>query len=223
MIHGRLACYKTSRFIFFSVWAALILLCCDPVSGLSEIKGEGGNPVRNSSGALNPVRDLSLNGINPAFRGGAPYGAEPGIILKSNPAKGGTAEQRGIISNGVKVEVKREWKGAHCGYREPERLVIKTEDQWREVWKKIHHLQLPTPELPVVDFKKEMVIAVFMGERKSGGYEIEIKKIAQREKEIIVEVEEREPPPESIQTQALTQPYHLIVIHKLKGVTHFTR
>ena len=34
------------------------------------------NPVRNSSGALNPA----------------------GIILKSNP----TAEQRGIISNGVK-------------------------------------------------------------------------------------------------------------------------
>jgi hypothetical protein len=44
------------------------------------------NPVRNSSGALNP-----------ALRGGTPYGAEPGIILKSNPA----AEQRGIISNGV--------------------------------------------------------------------------------------------------------------------------
>ena len=47
------------------------------------------NPVRNScrcdskpSGALNTVRDLSLNGINPALRGGTPYGAEPGIILK---------------------------------------------------------------------------------------------------------------------------------------------
>jgi hypothetical protein len=31
-------------------------------------------PVRNSSGALNP-----------ALRGGTPYGSEPGIILKSNP------------------------------------------------------------------------------------------------------------------------------------------
>jgi hypothetical protein len=50
-------------------------------------------PVRNSSGALNPVRDLSLNGINPA-----------GIILKSNPA----AEQRGIISNGVNGGPERE-------------------------------------------------------------------------------------------------------------------
>jgi len=38
------------------------------------------NPVRNSSGASNPA----------------------GIFLKSNLATGGTAEQRGIISNGVK-------------------------------------------------------------------------------------------------------------------------
>ena len=58
------------------------------------------NPVRNSSrcdskpsGALNPVRDLSLNGINPALRGGTPYGAEPGIILKSNPAAASGSEE----------------------------------------------------------------------------------------------------------------------------------
>jgi hypothetical protein len=51
-------------------------------------KNDQVNPVRNSSGALNP-----------ALRGGTPYGAEPGIILKSDPA----AEQRGIISNGVKI------------------------------------------------------------------------------------------------------------------------
>ncbi len=49
---------------------------------LNQLKRAGGkmrevNPVRNSSGALNPA----------------------GIILKSNP----TAEQRGIISNGVKM------------------------------------------------------------------------------------------------------------------------
>jgi len=42
------------------------------------------NPVRNSSGAL--------------------YTA--GMILKSNPA----AEQRGIISNGVKLERRRSWQ-----------------------------------------------------------------------------------------------------------------
>jgi hypothetical protein len=52
------------------------------------------NPVRNSSGALNP-----------ALRGGTPYGAEPGIILKSNPA----AEQRGIRTFHPKPKKANAW------------------------------------------------------------------------------------------------------------------
>ena len=54
------------------------------------------NPVRNSS-----RYDSKPSGaLNPALRGGTPYGAEPGIILKSNPATGGTTEQRAIFLTG---------------------------------------------------------------------------------------------------------------------------
>jgi hypothetical protein len=42
------------------------------------------HPVRNSSPAIAGLE--TERGINPALRGGTPYGAEPGIILKSNPA-----------------------------------------------------------------------------------------------------------------------------------------
>ena len=57
------------------------------------------HPVRNSS-----RYDSKPSGaLDPAFRGGTPYGAEPGIILECNPATGGTAEQQGIISNGVNI------------------------------------------------------------------------------------------------------------------------
>jgi hypothetical protein len=63
------------------------------------------NPVRNSS----RCDSKSSGALNPALRGGTPYGAEPGIILKSNPAAAAgpeglwaRREQRGIISNGVK-------------------------------------------------------------------------------------------------------------------------
>jgi glycerol-3-phosphate dehydrogenase subunit B len=48
---------------------------------------------------MNPVRN-SIGTSNSALRGGTPYGAEPGIILGPNPA----AEQRAIISNGVKMK-----------------------------------------------------------------------------------------------------------------------
>jgi len=121
---------------------------------------------------------------------------------------------RAMADTGVEIKVAKEWKGSHCGYTKPERLVIKTEDQWREVWEKMHRLRLPTPERPKIDFEREMVVAVFMGQRKTGGYEIEITEIEERKGEIIVEVEEKEPPPESIRAMALTQPYHIVVIKK---------
>ena len=110
------------------------------------------------------------------------------------------------------IEVEKEWKGYHCGYTKAARLIVKTEDRWKEVWGKVHRLRLPQQELPKIDFQKEMVIAVFMGERKSGGYEIEIREIIKTEKEIVVEVEEKEPSPESFQSMAITQPYHIVVV-----------
>lgn len=112
------------------------------------------------------------------------------------------------------IKIKREWKGYNCGYTEPSKLVIKTEEQWREVWGKVHRLQLPMPGLPKIDFEKEMVIAVFMGEQKSGGYEIEITSVTETEEEIVVEVVERKPPPESLRTMVLTQPFHIVVVEK---------
>ena len=69
------------------------------------------NPVRNSSGALAAL-SRRRSGLNPALRGGAPYGAEPGNILKSNSAEESFDPealdgQRGIISNGVKEKERK--------------------------------------------------------------------------------------------------------------------
>jgi hypothetical protein len=66
-----------------------------------EIMGRSVNPVRNSSGALNP-----------ALRSGAPYGAEPGIILKSNPA---AAAGPGSAQEGLLPRREGLWPGGSSG------------------------------------------------------------------------------------------------------------
>ncbi|MBU1852417.1 MAG: protease complex subunit PrcB family protein [Candidatus Omnitrophica bacterium] len=114
----------------------------------------------------------------------------------------------------IKINIEKEWKGYRSGYTEPKRLVISTLEEWEEVWKNVHSLVIPRPELPEIDFGKEMVIAVFMGERNSGGYEVEIIKIVDTGEEIVIKVKEKELPLESFQTMALTQPYHIVVIKK---------
>jgi hypothetical protein len=115
---------------------------------------------------------------------------------------------------GRKVRIEEEWKGYYCNYAKAAKIVIYTADQWKEIWEKAQTLRLPKPELPKIDFAKKMAIAVFMGHRSSGGYEIEIVNISKTEKEIVVEVREREPPPGSPRTMALTQPYHIVVFKR---------
>ncbi|MFV1951057.1 MAG: protease complex subunit PrcB family protein [Nitrospinota bacterium] len=117
-----------------------------------------------------------------------------------------------MVADAISFLPAKEWKGYYSAYTEPLKLVIKTEEQWKEVWTKVHALQFPEPELPKIDFEKDMIIAVFMGERRSGGFSIEIKNIVKTDKEVVVEVEERRPDPGSIVTMALTRPYHMLVV-----------
>ncbi len=111
-----------------------------------------------------------------------------------------------------KIVINKEWKGFYCGYTEPAKVVIHTEEQWKEVWQKLNILRLPVPELPKINFAREMAIAVFMGQRTSGGYEITIKNIIQKKDKIIIEVHEKEPSPDTLRTMSLTQPYYVMVI-----------
>ena len=73
------------------------------------------------------------------------------------------------------------------------------------------------PDPPQVDFSKYMLIAAFMGERKTTGYSIEIYDIFYCEfqgKDITVGVKKYEPGSHSIVGQAIVRPYHVVKVEK---------
>jgi hypothetical protein len=108
-------------------------------------------------------------------------------------------------------------KGSRSGIREPEWLVLRSAPDWERLWERHTASLQPQPPLPSVDFSQEMVIAVFAGEHKTGGYRIEVTAIEREEVQRQLQVFFREigPPPDALVTQALTQPYHIV---KLKQV-----
>ncbi len=60
----------------------------------------------------------------------------------------------------------------YSGYREPKRFVVRDRETWVDVWTQIWKLQSPKPDLPAIDFDKEMVLVAALGERPSSGYSI---------------------------------------------------
>jgi len=105
-------------------------------------------------------------------------------------------------------------RGFFSGFTEKKNWVIKTQEQWTELWN-VHTLtRIPHPAPPAVNFEKEMVLAVFIGQRPTGGFAAEITKIKKYGNELIVFFTEVKPAPDALVTQVLTQPYHIIKIEK---------
>src|SRR5262249_27566105 len=58
------------------------------------------------------------------------------------------------------------------GLKEKLQLVIRDQDAWRDIWKVINETKLQLPSLPEIDFSREMIVVVGLGQRTSGGYSI---------------------------------------------------
>lgn len=115
-------------------------------------------------------------------------------------------------------------QGSVSGIAKPTALVIKSEKEWQALWARHAAVRAPTPDPPQIDFSREMVIAVFAGERTTGGVTVEVTAIDVSSGAIRATYQESGPPPDSILTQALTQPYHLVITPRVEGpVTFQTR
>jgi len=101
--------------------------------------------------------------------------------------------------------------GALSGVTEPMDLVVKGESEWEYLWDLTHRHLVPKPDLPKIDFGKEMVLATLMGERTSSGYKIEICGVTLEKGIIEVKVKNHQTPGN---LTLMTQPYHIIKIPK---------
>lgn len=104
--------------------------------------------------------------------------------------------------------------GSNSGYGKAREEIIKTLGEWQALWGDVTYAILPSSPVPEIDFKKEMVLGVFMGNRNTGGYNTEIKKIIESEGIYQVYVQETSPGKNCITTQSLTQPFQIVKIPK---------
>jgi hypothetical protein len=118
--------------------------------------------------------------------------------------------------------VLREWRGTYGGVGERSQRVVRTQAEWERLWAQLRGNEVPTPPAPKVDWSREMVLAVFMGERNSGGHSVSIRNVTTGDKEIVATYEETAPSRDVITTQALTQPYHVAVIKRSDLPVRFT-
>ena len=110
-------------------------------------------------------------------------------------------------------------KGQTSGLTQQKYLVLNDVRELIQLWQ-IHTSVNPAP-IPRVNFTNDMVIAVFMGEQRTGGYAIFIENIIEREKVVDVIVSQVRPKPGSSRIMMITQPHMIVAMPRSKKPVAF--
>lgn len=102
--------------------------------------------------------------------------------------------------------------GSSSGISRAGQFAIRDKAAWTKLWAQHTSYIKPAPDLPPVDFSRQMILAAFAGNKSSGGHTISIEQVVQTAKELKVRVAESSPPSGAMTTQAITQPYDIVAV-----------
>lgn len=114
-------------------------------------------------------------------------------------------------------------RGTDSEWHEAAEVAVREEKAWKDLWEKANAALVPMPAPPKVDFAKEMVIAVFAGEKPTTGHSIEVSRIERSGDGLLVTVREKAPPEGAMVGQALTYPFHIVRVPAAAGEVEFRR
>lgn len=103
------------------------------------------------------------------------------------------------------------------------RIVIRSRPDWEQFWRLHTGNRRPLPTAPEVDFQKDMIVAVMMGQQSSGGYTIAIESITQENEKMRVDVQEQEPAEDAMTSSALSAPFHIVTVPVWDGEIEFQK
>ena len=156
---------------------------------------------------MKAVAAVVLSGVIAMFSGNA-TGAEQDT--KSEQTKEGEIKE--VIVNYDIIQ-----SGTYSGKKDAVAQVIQDRVEWEKLWKQHVSVLVPQPPLPDVDFESEVVVAIFAGEKKSGGYAVMIKKATIEANDVVIRYKLTEPQPNSFTLQVITQPFVLLKMDKPPG------
>ena len=107
------------------------------------------------------------------------------------------------------------------GYPRRQGLVISSLMDWEALQPQLEADLFSQPELPNLDFSQSILVIVFAGEKPSGGYTIQVKRIIQTDQEVVVYVTETKPARDQLAITQITYPYQIVILPRTTLPVHF--
>ena len=186
--------------------------------GTGRLTPAGGGPTPSSSPEPSAAPEPTTSPEPSAAPAPAPSPAvapapAPGPVSSATPdSQSGGPGVSGYApyggSAGTPIQIRRIGQYSQSSITEPQRLVIRDDASYERFWSSLGF----GGERPVVDFSRDVVIAVAGGQRSTGGYSIAVDRVVRSGSSATVEVVETTPGKDCMMTQAMTQPVDVVVV-----------
>ncbi len=118
-------------------------------------------------------------------------------------------------------------EGSQSGITDEMTQTVTSEMAWRELWLRHNAKVERVPKLPDVDFSKNQVIAIFAGQKPTGGYRVQVLSVTETPwngaPARLVKYRVQTPPKNAITTQVITNPFLFRVVPRFSGATFFEK
>jgi len=121
----------------------------------------------------------------------------------------------------TQLPIKTIKQGTYSGIGVKKLSEIQSSFDFSLLWNAHHARITPQPALPLVNFSKEMVIAVYAGTKSNAGYSITVEQV--EDDGNLVTISYRERSPSGMTAAVMTQPFHLVTIPKTSKQIVFKR
>ena len=126
-----------------------------------------------------------------------------------------TRQESDTPSSNVKFETIQ--SGPHSGIANALYTCIDDAARWQAFWDVHANRALPRAPLPEVDFTRECVLVLALGQRPSGGWGVEVDAVRAEGGLCVVEARERRPEAGRPQTAIVTTPFVIVRVPRFEG------
>jgi hypothetical protein len=171
---------------------ALLLLALAGCSS-GRVTPAGGPAPAAPAGGSGPVSTAPGPTSAPAPTPPTPGGPSPSVAA----AKGGDS---------LGIRVVGQWQYARV--EDPRRLVIQDAVTWTRFWNELG----ADGAQPVIDFRRELLVAVTLGRQPHGGIEVAVERVVRSAGALTIGVVERSPGPDCMTTEVITHPAQVVAV-----------
>lgn len=134
------------------------------------------------------------------------------IFLLSSCSSSSTINKQTMIISQDTITFETLAEDFYGGMTDSKFIVIKEETTLNEIYKLINKSKSPGIKIPIINFEKETVLVLFLGEKSSGGHSISVEQILDENEKVTVKYKVTLPKLGEMVTTVMTQPYCIIKI-----------